>query len=58
MRSSVEAPSARDVRAGLALGLGGLLLIAAALVVVDPLLRDPAGQVFSVSEILRIASAR
>ncbi|MET1045983.1 MAG: hypothetical protein ABWX70_04695 [Hyphomicrobium sp.] len=52
MRSDLEAPDHRDVLTGILFGTGALALIAATLNVVDPLLRDPDGQVFSISQLL------
>lgn len=47
-----------DVAAGIAFGLLGLAAVALALTVLDPMLRDPDGVIFSLSELYRAAFAR
>jgi hypothetical protein len=50
--ATTAAPHARDALFGVLLGIGGLVSIALVLGVVDPALRDPDGQVFSISGVL------
>ena len=52
MQAKTDVPNYRDVLMGILMGVGGLISIAWVLDLVDPQLRDPAGQVFSISEIL------
>jgi uncharacterized membrane protein len=53
MQAKADTPNSRDLVIGVLIGLGGLASIALVLGVVDPLFRDPAGQVFSIAAILR-----